>query len=128
MIIQPTTQNFGAIKITVKQTPSEAVLTGKGRVEADNKANFALLESPASKFIFNTAQKFNAMLHLGKTGSRNSLNIMTEQGSNLEKQAIKELGDYFKLHRSPLELESIPNKSAEEAAINFSEYTKHLQK
>lgn len=120
--------NFGAIKITVKKTPQEAALTGKARVESDNQGNFALLESPASFFIYEMAKKYNAMLHLGKTGSQNSWNIMSEQGSDIEKNMIKELGDYFKLHRSSLQIESIPNKTAEEAAINFSEYTKELEK
>ncbi|MEI8377606.1 MAG: hypothetical protein WCF95_03620 [bacterium] len=105
-------QNFGAIKITPKQTPQILHLEKTDKMAADNEANLALIDVDALHLISKIIEPFNALISLGENNGRKCWNILTKQDSPIEKTILKQLSDAFEQKRIYFEAASILDKEA----------------
>jgi hypothetical protein len=117
MRIQPTNQNFGAIKVTRQNAPK---IPDFKLMNSDKMADAIMFDESAMRFILLLSKKFGKELKVGKDEKEISWNIMSDFDSFTEKEMVKRLSNVFKLKNLKLNIESVSNQSAEESAKNFA--------
>lgn len=128
MIIQPQTQNFGAIKITPKQPPKLVQALEAKKItqeDFDMEQDWKFVDNKFMKFIQDIGTKFDSLPELGKDMGRNCFNIFSKQGSEQEKTMLKELSEGFDSQKLDFQAESIPDEAAMKSLEDFEYASKH---